>query len=398
MPLPPPPSSQPVLRKGSRGAAVVDLQKRLAAAGYSCGGSDGQFGGMTDKAVKAFQSANGLTPDGVVGPVAWTALNRSAPVDGPTDPPDTFEPSKATWDVATTTPAEIAALKASSDPATRRLGNTIAGAKLNYADRLATGARIVVTTSKGNGGQPVLVLVPEGFDPSQPARVHTHYHGWNATIVDALGHSAGTAGRMAQIQAADPQTVFVLPECGNAPAVKSSGGTPEFQTNWSNVSGQALTTKDALASAGITNVGTRVVSAHSGGGVALANSINASPDGSGLDCDRLELQDCLYGCQAQIKTWSKTELGQAAQQVTYYHGTNDGSADAGFGKAFGDRYRRINVDKMSMTSADRPILDDATGKSTGKPAYSADPHNRTVGQFMDDLGHDGFDQGISGRG
>ncbi|WP_224366181.1 peptidoglycan-binding protein [Hyalangium versicolor] len=80
----PPPSSQPVLKQGARGSAVVDLQKKLAAHGFSPGAADGVFGPGTEAAVKSFQSAKGLTADGVVGAKTWAAL-AAAPTK-PTDP------------------------------------------------------------------------------------------------------------------------------------------------------------------------------------------------------------------------------------------------------------------------------------------------------------------------
>lgn len=48
---------------------VKFIQKRLIAKGYNCGkcGADGSYGPDTEKAVKAFQKANGLKVDGYVG-------------------------------------------------------------------------------------------------------------------------------------------------------------------------------------------------------------------------------------------------------------------------------------------------------------------------------------------
>ncbi|MFF5173821.1 L,D-transpeptidase family protein [Micromonospora sp. NPDC000089] len=67
-------TSQPVLRQGSRGAAVTSLQRRLAALHYDVGAADGVFGGSTFHAVVAFQKVNGLGRDGIVGPRTWAAL------------------------------------------------------------------------------------------------------------------------------------------------------------------------------------------------------------------------------------------------------------------------------------------------------------------------------------
>ena len=57
-----------LLKLGSEGEDVKKLQIKL--------GVDpiGKFGPKTDAAVKAWQSANGLTADGVVGPATWAKL------------------------------------------------------------------------------------------------------------------------------------------------------------------------------------------------------------------------------------------------------------------------------------------------------------------------------------
>jgi hypothetical protein len=65
---------QPVLRLGSRGAAVVQLQRRLIALRYDVGPVDGVFGSQTFHGVVAFQKVNGLARDGIVGPRTWAAL------------------------------------------------------------------------------------------------------------------------------------------------------------------------------------------------------------------------------------------------------------------------------------------------------------------------------------
>jgi N-acetylmuramoyl-L-alanine amidase len=67
-------TTNPVLRTGSRGAAVTQLQRRLAALHYDIGAIDGSFGSQTFHAVVAFQKVNGLSRDGIVGSRTWAAL------------------------------------------------------------------------------------------------------------------------------------------------------------------------------------------------------------------------------------------------------------------------------------------------------------------------------------
>jgi hypothetical protein len=61
-------------RLGSRGEEVKRIQSALAEKGFYLGPVDGDFGGGTESAVKAFQSASGLDVDGDVGPITWNAL------------------------------------------------------------------------------------------------------------------------------------------------------------------------------------------------------------------------------------------------------------------------------------------------------------------------------------
>lgn len=81
-----------LLKRGMKGPQVSDLQDKLNRAHYSCGKVDGDFGGITESAVKAFQDALGLSVDGVVGDKTWNALVAvlTAP-PLPTEAIDTFK-------------------------------------------------------------------------------------------------------------------------------------------------------------------------------------------------------------------------------------------------------------------------------------------------------------------
>lgn len=66
-----------VLQKGSTGEQVKALQRLLHAQGYGLGSKDpidGDFGSMTDTAVRAYQKSNGLEADGIVGQATWKRL------------------------------------------------------------------------------------------------------------------------------------------------------------------------------------------------------------------------------------------------------------------------------------------------------------------------------------
>jgi spermidine/putrescine transport system substrate-binding protein len=69
-----------VLRPQDNGDAVVQLQNRLTALGFSLGRSDGDYGDVTLAAVLAFQRSQGLATDGVVGRYTWDALENPKPI------------------------------------------------------------------------------------------------------------------------------------------------------------------------------------------------------------------------------------------------------------------------------------------------------------------------------
>jgi hypothetical protein len=301
-----------------------------------------------------------------------------------------------TFDVAKTSQADVDALKQSRDPAQRRLGHTIENAKASYADLLARGARIVVALNAGNGGHPVMTVTAPGFDPKLPARIHTHYHGDNATVADPVGSKAGQGSRIRERLEHDPQTVFVLPECRNATdTVDSPTHDNHYQADWSNVASQARTTDDALKAAGIAKVESETVSVHSRGGGVIAKLMHDDPTGGSLRADRLELHDSLYGSQGAVAAWGRTDNGRHVDKVIYVHGSNGEGRDKEIAKAFKGSYVRIDIARQRhLDDTNNPVVyngkDAARHDGNGHKAtaqdgvrrFHSDPHYQTTGRYL----------------
>lgn len=74
-----------VLKKGSRGPAVKEIQQKLTSLGFSTKGIDGVFGSNTENAVRQFQKSRGLKADGIVGTETRNALGKTTTTN-PTSP------------------------------------------------------------------------------------------------------------------------------------------------------------------------------------------------------------------------------------------------------------------------------------------------------------------------
>jgi peptidoglycan hydrolase-like protein with peptidoglycan-binding domain len=59
-----------LVKRGSRGRDVADLQERLRQAGYEPG-EDGVYDAKTEAAVRQYQKDNGLKVDGIAGQQTW---------------------------------------------------------------------------------------------------------------------------------------------------------------------------------------------------------------------------------------------------------------------------------------------------------------------------------------
>ena len=88
------------LKKGDKGSAVKTMQKMLIACGFSCGpdGADGDFGKNTLAGLIAFQTAKGLTADGVYGDADKAALEKAYAAIPSTPATPTTDDEKAIWD------------------------------------------------------------------------------------------------------------------------------------------------------------------------------------------------------------------------------------------------------------------------------------------------------------
>lgn len=79
-----------MLKRGSQGDDVRDMQILLNAIGYDCGTADGIYGKKTEAAVKAFQEDTGLVADGIAGQQTLDVLKKAAETDDPyiPEPPE----------------------------------------------------------------------------------------------------------------------------------------------------------------------------------------------------------------------------------------------------------------------------------------------------------------------
>jgi len=67
--------STTIVKYGSRGECAKQAQQKLHNAGYSPGAIDGLFYTKSVNATKSFQSAKGVTSDGIIGRVTWGLLD-----------------------------------------------------------------------------------------------------------------------------------------------------------------------------------------------------------------------------------------------------------------------------------------------------------------------------------
>lgn len=267
------PASMPMVRQGSRGTAVLVLQDALnewrTPRALGAIAEDGDFGPQTRTAVVTFQSRHALYPDGVAGPLTWRAL---AAAIGATPPPGG----------GSGLPGTLPGWRQGAEAARQAAAWSVA----------ALPGRFAVVDVAANGSRPVAVYLPQGFDPARPARLLTYFHGHGGSV--GLGFArSGLFTRIRDRAARYPQTVFVFPQAASAPFGYWMRSPESFS---SLEAGSLAIARDLLGGQAPAWIYRRIVSCHSGGGLALRNAVTANT----FRADRIELLDSAYGDWAQV--------------------------------------------------------------------------------------------------
>lgn len=103
--------SPPTIRKGSKGDIVKEWQHILGIP------EDGDFGKGTKRATQEWQTAHGLTPDGIVGPQVWAKAHQLIYQSGGSNPATATDPTSlqpTTTSEGTTAPIEVTTIRKGS--------------------------------------------------------------------------------------------------------------------------------------------------------------------------------------------------------------------------------------------------------------------------------------------
>ena len=140
-----PPATTPTslnrtLKLSMNGDDVKALQTFLNNSGYNVGITDGSFGPKTQSAVKLFQTANNLTPDGSVGPMTRGIMN-SSPISNSTNNQTSTSGCTSSLGFSITTGQSCATtpIVSTAGCASGALFSTVTGASCQTLSALPTG-------------------------------------------------------------------------------------------------------------------------------------------------------------------------------------------------------------------------------------------------------------------
>lgn len=139
--------NRPILRIGSQGEAVSELQATLKLLGYYTNVVDGVYRESTAIAVTRFQQASGLSPDGITGPATWQRL---------------FPSTASTRTAASTTSSNRATTPSAETPRPTSSSNPASSFPVPSAIQTATSSSRVSSTPS--------VVTVEGTSAKRPTR------------------------------------------------------------------------------------------------------------------------------------------------------------------------------------------------------------------------------------
>lgn len=161
-----------------------------------------------------------------------------------------------------------------------------------------------------NGGRPVAIHVSEGHDPALPFRAVLYFHGHGGNVGEHF-LSSGVLSRLKWLSTVDANTIFVCPEAGAKPFHYWMKGPESFRRLEEVALGEAA----RLIGTTIT-IDRRIVSAHSGGGLALRNAVVSGQ----FAAHRIEFLDCNYGDWGMvIANWAAAQPAGQRPPITTWN-------------------------------------------------------------------------------
>ncbi len=162
--------------------------------------------------------------------------------------------------------------------------------------RDAGGSSTVFETC-ANGGRPVAIYMPPGFDAPRPVTLQIHFHGHGGDAGSSL-LTNGVIARITAVGRKDPQTLFVVPQAADKPFgywMAAPESFAQLEAESIRVAAFLLPRRPEIVR--------RIVDAHSGGGLALRNAVASGE----LRADKINLLDAAYGDWAQVVAqWADT--------------------------------------------------------------------------------------------
>lgn len=151
--------------------------------------------------------------------------------------------------------------------------------------------RIVIERLTGNGGRPVALLIPKGFDPDKPAKVLVHFHGTYSDKIANNGfkakekdHTVTAKSRFTQftqqaMAATDENIIFAYPiSAGKSRAAKGKDYDGNWMSSRKTDDNFDLLIKSIENNIGLANEPEVMVSGHSAGGKVMQNLAESGVD------------------------------------------------------------------------------------------------------------------------